>query len=697
MKMRRIVFSSLFVAFAVAVAIVWTLQTRVVFNRVAANARDGFESIFANLEYQTEPELCRYAQDLTVDWGDVETAAKADCAKTAKMLYVDRVSIVGMNGIVLASSEPSLVGFDFASNSNTVEFLTLNAGKHYVTQPFRKPVDMPDGPLMKFVGISFPRGGFVQIGDSIHPGDAQRRDYVLAQSMQSEHIADNGYYTVIDVDNDLVLSTFLRENTGVKASTTGFLDLNFGKGDGPAIGMVFGKKSIVWRKHLEFLDVMTYVTFPMDDLMRSRNASVLSAAGIMFILFAVGYLFFLKIYGQSVRLREQNKQMEAFYAKEEADRQRDLALAKNIQASALPSVFPPYPGRKEFDLYAKMRTAKEVGGDFYDFYFVGPGKLCLVMADVSGKGVPAALFMMRSKTAIKSSVTAEPDLAVAISKANDGLCANNAAEMFVTAWVGILDIETGELKFVSAGHNPPFIRHADGTVEMLKVKRALVLAAMEGAKYREDSVRLRPGDRLFLYTDGVTEATAMDGGLLGDARLEATLRNGAGDAEVCCNRVIEAVDAFAGKAPQADDITVLAFDYKGCIGTVTRAFPASLEGLADATLFLQRRLDAAECSEKTKSAMMVAIDEIASNIVRYSGAPDFTVQVVVEDAFVIVVFSDAGKKFNPLEKKDPDVSLSVDERAIGGLGLFMVKRMMNEVKYEHLDGRNVLTLRKSRT
>ena len=694
--MRRIVFFVLLVVFAVAVTIVWTLQTRVVFKRVAANASDGFESIFANLEYQTEPELCRFALDLTVDWGDVETASKEDCAKMAKILYVNRVSVVGTNGIVLASSEPGLVGFDFASDPKTAEFLALNAGKHYVTQPFRKPVDKPDGPLMKFVGISFPKGGFIQIGDTIHPGDAQRRDYVLAQSMQAEHIADNGYYTVIDEENDLVLSTFLRENTGVKASTSGFLDLNFGEGNGPAVGMVFGKKSIVWRKRLEFLNVMTYVTFPLDDLMHSRNVSVLSAAGIMFILFTVGYLFFLKIYGQSTRLREQNRKMEAFYAKEEADRQRDLALAKNIQASALPSVFPPYPGRKEFDLYAKMRTAKEVGGDFYDFYFVGPNRICLVMADVSGKGVPAALFMMRSKAAIKSSVTAEPDLAVAMAKANDGLCANNAAEMFVTAWVGVIDIETGELKFVSAGHNPPFVRHADGTVEMVKVRRALVLAAMEGAKYREDSIRLRAGDRLFLYTDGVTEATATDGSLLGDARLEAALKDGTGDAEACCNRVVEAVDAFAGEAPQADDITVLAFDYKGCIGTVTRAFPASLEGLADATQFLQRRLDAADCAEKTKSAMMVAIDEIASNIVRYSGAPDFTVQVVVEEASVSVVFSDAGKKFNPLAKEDPDVSLSADERAIGGLGLFMVKRMMDEVTYDHVDGRNVLTLRKSR-
>ena len=694
--MKRLVLLVIVGLFALATAIVWVVQTRVVFNRVAENARDGMESIIAILEYQMEPELCRFARDLTDEWGDVGTAAKADCAAVARRLRVDRVSVVGTNGVVLASSEPKFVGFDFATNPETAEFLALNAGTGFVNQPCRRPVDRPDAPLMKFVGIPFPGGGFVQIGDSFHPGDKARRNYVVTRSMEDEHISDDGFYTLVDDKMDLVLSSYSREDSGGKASDAGFTALDFGSGDGPAIGTIFGRKSIVWRGRPSFIDAVAYVTFPLDNILHSRNVSVGLAALLLFVLLSVGYGFFLKINAQSVRLSEQNKQMEAFYAKEEADRQRDLALAKNIQASALPSVFPPYPGRKEFDLYAKMRTAKEVGGDFYDFYFVGPNKICLVMADVSGKGVPAALFMMRSKATIKSSVTTEPDLAVAMAKANDGLCANNAAEMFVTAWVGVLDIETGELRYVSAGHNPPFVRHADGTVEMIKVRRALVLAAMEGAKYREDSIRLRPGDRLFLYTDGVTEATAMDGSLLGDARLEESLRDGSGNAEGCCNRVIEAVDAFAGAAPQADDITVLAFDYKGCVGTVTRAFPASLEGLADATLFLQRRLDAAECAEKTKSAMMVAIDEIASNIVRYSGAPDFTVQVVVEESSVSVVFSDAGKKFDPLAKEDPNVSLSADERAIGGLGLFMVKRMMDEVKYDYVDGRNVLTITKGR-
>ena len=694
--MKRLVFAIVVGIFVVAVSIVWFVQTRVVFDRVAKYAEEGRETILVNLEYQMEPELCRYAQDLTVDWGNVENAAKQDCAKMAKTLYVDRVSVVGTNGIVLASSVPGLVGFDFASNSNTVGFLVLNSGKHYLAQHFRLPVDDPKSPLMKFVGVSFPGGGFIQIGDTVHPGDSHRRDYIFMQSMQDEHISDNGFFVIIDPSEGRVLSTQDRENIGMTAADAGLEGLDFGDGDGPVQSKVLGVESLVWRVKPSFFDVIGYVVFPLPDLMQSRNISVIMSALMLIVVLGVGYAFFLKINSQSTRLREQNIKMEAFYAKEEADRQRDLALAKNIQASALPSVFPPYPGRREFDLYAMMRTAKEVGGDFYDFYFVGSNKICLVMADVSGKGVPAARFMMRSKATIKSSVTTEADLASAMMKANDGLCANNAAEMFVTAFVGVLDIETGEMKFVSAGHNPPFIRHADGTVEMLKVRRALVLAAMEGAKYREDSVRLRAGDRLFLYTDGVTEATAMDGGLLGEARLEEALKDSSGDAEACCNQIIETVDAFAGAAPQADDITMLAFDYKGCVGAVTRAFPASLEGLADATLFLQRRLDAAECSEKTKSAMMVAIDEIASNIVRYSGAPDFTVKVVIEEASVSVVFSDAGKDFNPLAKEDPDVSLTADERAIGGLGLFMVKRMMDDVNYSREDGRNVLTIRKRR-
>ena len=560
--MKRIVFLIFAGVFAVTVAIVWVVQTRYAFSRVADSAHDGLRSVFANLEYQIEPELCRFARELTVEWGDVETAAKADCAAAARRLHIDEVNVVGTNGIVLASSEPMYVGFDFASNSNTVEYLSLNVGRHWVTQPFRRSVGLPDAPLMKFVGIAFPGGGFVQIGDSIHPDDGRQRDYVFGQSMLNEQTSDDGYYAVVDEKNDCVLSTFKWENAGVKASEAGFSALDFGSGDGPAIGEIFGVKSMVWRARPSFFDVVAYVIFPMDGILHSRNVSVGLSALLLFALLSVGYAFFLKIYSQSVRLGEQNKKMEAFYAKEEADRQRDLALAKNIQASALPTVFPPYPGRKEFDLYAKMRTAKEVGGDFYDFYFVGPNTICLVMADVSGKGVPAALFMMRSKATIKSCVTATHDLASAISAANDGLCDNNAAEMFVTAWVGVVDVETGELRYVSAGHNPPFVRHADGSVEMLKVKRALVLAAMEGAKYREDSFHLRPGDRLFLYTDGVTEATAVNGELFGDDRLKASLGEVSGDAEACCNGVIAAVDAFEGEAPQADDITVLAFDYR---------------------------------------------------------------------------------------------------------------------------------------
>lgn len=694
--MKRLVLAVLVGAFALVVSIAWIVQTRVAFRRAAANACDGMESIFANLEYQPEPELCRFARELTVEWGDVMTAAKADCAATASRLHIDQVSVIGTNGIVLASSDPTLVGFDFASNPNTAEFLGLNAGKHYVTQPFRRPVNRPDAPLMKFVGISFPNGGFVQIGDAIHPDDGEKRDYILVQSMQAEHIADDGYYTIVDEKKDLVLSTFLKENTGVKASAAGFPALDFGSGDGPAVGVVFGKKSIVWRAHPAFFDVIAYVTFPLDSITHTRNVSVGMVALMLFVLFSVGYAFFLKINSQSIRLREQNLKMEAFYAKEEADRQRDLALAKSIQSSALPSVFPPYPERREFDLYAKMRTAKEVGGDFYDFFLMGSNQLCLVIADVSGKGVPAALFMMRSRAIIKSCVTTMPDLATALSTANDRLCDNNAAEMFVTAWVGVLDFETGDLKSVSAGHNPPVIRRADGTVEMLTARPSLVLAAMEGTVYREESTQLRPGDRLLLYTDGVTEATSLTGELFGNERLMATMSRLSGDATVGCGQVFAAVDAFAGETPQADDITMLLLGYKGIVGTVTRTFPASLEGLAHATQFLQRRLDAGDCAEKTKAAMMVAIDEIASNIVRYSGAPDFTVQVVFDDESVRVIFSDAGKEFNPLAKEDPDVTLSITERAIGGLGLFMVKRMMDEVSYDYVDGRNVLTLRKSR-
>ena len=253
------------------------------------------------------------------------------------------------------------------------------------------------------------------------------------------------------------------------------------------------------------------------------------------------------------------------YIKEAEERiDAELAFAKAIQHSALPNVFPPYPNRKEFEIYATMHTAKEVGGDFYDFYLIDDEHLAFLMADVSGKGIPAAMFMMTAKTMIKSFTESGMSVEEAFTNANQKLCENNEAGMFVTAWMGILDMKTGKVLFANAGHNPPLVKHADGTYEYLKCRAGFVLAGMEGVRYRKNELQLEKGDAIYLYTDGVTEATDLNNELYGEDRLHAILEKYKNaNMQTLCEEVKKDVDLFVGEAPQFDDITMLALTYNG--------------------------------------------------------------------------------------------------------------------------------------
>ena len=242
----------------------------------------------------------------------------------------------------------------------------------------------------------------------------------------------------------------------------------------------------------------------------------------------------------------------------------ELDVARHIQASMLPCIFPPFPDRKEFEIFAGMNPAKEVGGDFYDFFMVDDTHLAVVMADVSGKGVPAALFMVIGKTLIKDHTQPEASLGEVFSKVNNLLCDSNSEGLFITAFEGVLDLVSGEFRYVNAGHEPPYICKAGQGYEPYKIRPGFVLAGMENIRYREGQLQLSPGDRIFLYTDGVTEATNGNNELYGSTRLHHIL-NGNPDAspEMVLAAVKTDVDAFVGDAPQFDDITMLCLKYQG--------------------------------------------------------------------------------------------------------------------------------------
>lgn len=254
-------------------------------------------------------------------------------------------------------------------------------------------------------------------------------------------------------------------------------------------------------------------------------------------------------------------------AKVTKDKERiatELNVATTIQRSMLPCIFPAFPDRREMDIYASMLPAKEVGGDFYDFFLIGQTHIGIVVADVSGKGVPAALFMVIAKTLIKNFAQLEISAGQILTMANEQLCQNNEAGMFVTVFLAIMDLQNGEMTYANAGHNAPLIKRVEGEYEWLKAKPGFVLAGMEGMVYKEHKNKLNAGDKLFLYTDGVTEATNAENELFSDPRLlEVANKYKDCDVETLLHNIKKEIDIFVANAPQFDDITMLGFEWKG--------------------------------------------------------------------------------------------------------------------------------------
>lgn len=257
--------------------------------------------------------------------------------------------------------------------------------------------------------------------------------------------------------------------------------------------------------------------------------------------------------------------LNVFQSRERSISENELRMANSIQENMLPHIFPPYPDRKEFDLYASMTAAKEVGGDFYDFYMPDSDHLVITIADVSGKGIPAALMMMVTKTLIKNrGLTDFDDCAKILSTVNDQLCEGNELGMFVTVWIGVLTISTGELRYANAGHEYPAIKRKDGKFELIKEHHSPPLGCMEGIPYKEKQLTLNPGDMIYVYTDGVTEATNSDNEFFGEDRmLEAINLPYEGDVSSLDRNVKDAINKFIDGAQQFDDITMLCMKYIG--------------------------------------------------------------------------------------------------------------------------------------
>lgn len=380
---------------------------------------------------------------------------------------------------------------------------------------------------------------------------------------------------------------------------------------------------------------------------------------------------------------------------------KELGLATNIQRHMLPSIFPAFPGRKEFDVYALMNPAKEVGGDFYDFFLIDDTHLGLVMADVSDKGVPAALFMMASKIMVQNYALMGYSPKEVITRVNKQICSNNQDEMFVTVWLGVLDLETGILTATNAGHERPIIKKPDGNFEIINDKHGFVVGWLGESVYSEYQIKLEKGTKLFVYTDGVPEARD-NNGQYGMERTLASLNEYKDlTPEGICKDLLSDLNKFIGNNNQFDDITMLCLEYRGCDEDLFEVvIPAKKENIPEGIAPVTEYLTSLNVEHKIVYKVEVSLDEILTNIASYAyeaepGNVTIKYRIIQSSEKMIeITIIDEGKPFNPLEKEDPDTTLSIDERQVGGLGIFIVKKTMDEIKYDRKNNKNILTIKK---
>ncbi len=716
------------VTFLTTSAMVNVQQNKMASRQTESQLRLSLEDVEAAIHDASDKNILDLTKKalLKIYYGDLQFVAKsADVAE---------INVIDSNGIIVKSTYPDFLGYNMADGEQSAEFLPLLDGTVTEMVQAYGPISYDSSISRKYAAIVSRYGGFVQVGfDS-----SQFQKYLsttIPECIRYRHVGTDGFLFVSNEAGEFVAGA---EQFGVE-SVSELPELQALLSSSAAPETVHRLNLGSDEYFLMFTDTEGYRIFsviPVDAAMENRNVVVFANSYLQILTFAVQFLLIyilikkvvvnniltvneslskitdgdldvtvdvrdnLEFSSLSDDINSTVATMKRYIAEAAARIDAELEFARSIQTSSLPNTFPPFPNHTEFDIFALMDTAKEVGGDFYDFYLLGEDKLCFVVADVSGKGIPASLFMMRAKTELKRLAETGADLDAVFSKANRDLCSGNEAGMFVTAWMGIMDLRTGMVEFVNAGHNPPLINYENSGFEYLRSRAGLVLGGMPDMKYRRMSIQLNKGDILFLYTDGVTEATNAENQLFGEDRLISALDDAEySDMQSLCACAKTSVEAFVASAPQFDDITMFAIRFFGRSYPTMHFDKASIADISTVTEFVESELEKLDCPMNISMKLSVAIDEIFSNIVYYAyegGSGPVTVEVrpQAEPLGVTLVFEDEGVPYNPLAKQDPDVSLSADDRAIGGLGILIVKKFMDDVSYEYKKGKNVLSLYK---
>jgi len=575
------------VAFFITSQFTYTVETRFTFDNLDRDLRQNIDDVEEAILDASDEHLLSVASELAIiveETGDISTSTLTGLLHTAHY-DITEINVVDENGIIIGSNVQSYLGYDMASGEQSAEFMPLLTYQKQIVQEF-----MPNSSLgkeMKYGAVVLESGGFLQVGFDESQMQKDIADQVV-DAGKNRHVGSEGAVIISDPLGKIASAP--KNNPGQPLAATGLsLDkITVGPNERFEVN-VYGVECYAMYHIAEGYYI--FAVQPTKETLLVRDLSLYTFLFMEALIFA---LLFIMIYFLTKKLvvdnikkinesldmitegnlnvivkvqdneefsslsRDINSTVETLKGliSEAAARiDKELEVAKVIQSSSLPKNFDLC---ERVSIYATMDTAKEVGGDFFDFYMLDENHLAFLMADVSGKGITAAMFMMKAKTILKDFAEKSDSVAEIIRQANEALCTDNEAEMFVTCWMGILDFVDNKIRFANAGHNHPLLKKKGGAFEYYKEKPGFVLGGMAGMKYKEYEFDFEVGDEFYVYTDGITEATDANTELYGDARLlEFVNTLSTVSSEEFCVEVKKNVDEFVGEAPQFDDMTML--------------------------------------------------------------------------------------------------------------------------------------------
>lgn len=587
---------TLTLALTVTTLFIYGLQTSLSERETDQLLRLNIEDVKQDIVDASDSNLLELAHNVAKAIDSIENELTyADLQANLDQSGLSEINIIDEHGIIVKSSTEEFQGFDMNSGAQSREFLVLLDGQTEYVQRYQ-PISYDASISRKYAGVVLKRGGFVQVGYDAARFQSDIDEQVIALT-QNRHVGAGGRILICDTNRNIVSNAKGFNQQNLDMINFEITSDNIRQGD--RFETVI--KDEPYYCMLEMSEGYYIIAImPKREATSSRNLSVCVTIVMMVVVFVAlfGMIYYLlkrqivnnvqkinnsleKITGGNLDVvvdvhtnlefeslsNDINTTVDALkrHIEEAAARiDQELEFARIIQLSALNTVFPPYPHRKDFSIYARMDTAKEVGGDFYDFYLLTEDTLGILIADVSGKGIPAAMMMMQTKALISSLANSGIDVAEVFTRANDALCEHNDANMFITAWMGILNLKTGLLTYANAGHNPPLLRRKGQQFEYLKSPAGFVLAGWEGFQYQKQKLQLAPGDQLYLYTDGVTEAENFAAVQFGNDNLCTALNEEkSDDPEKLCRKIKQDVDRFVGDSLPFDDITMLSLTYRG--------------------------------------------------------------------------------------------------------------------------------------